>query len=53
MFAQVWTVAFLGIDARPVEVQVQIGPGLPGAIPEPASLGLLCAGGLMMLRRWR
>jgi magnesium chelatase family protein len=29
MFAQVSTVAFLGIDARPVDVQVQIGPGLP------------------------
>lgn len=29
MFAQVATVAFLGIDARPVDVQVQIGPGLP------------------------
>jgi magnesium chelatase family protein len=29
MYAQVATVAFLGIDARPVDVQVQIGPGLP------------------------
>jgi magnesium chelatase family protein len=29
MFAQISTVAFLGIDARPVDVQVQIGPGLP------------------------
>jgi magnesium chelatase family protein len=29
MFAQVSTVAFLGIEARPVDVQVQIGPGLP------------------------
>jgi magnesium chelatase family protein len=29
MFAQVSTVAFLGIDARPVDVQVQIGAGLP------------------------
>jgi magnesium chelatase family protein len=29
MFAQVSTVAFLGIEARPVDVQVQIGAGLP------------------------
>jgi magnesium chelatase family protein len=29
VFAQVSTVAFLGIDARPVDVQVQIGAGLP------------------------
>ncbi len=29
MFAHVSTVAFLGIEARPVDVQVQIGPGLP------------------------
>ncbi len=29
MFAQISTVAFLGIDARPVDVQVQIGAGLP------------------------
>lgn len=29
MFAAVSTVAFLGIEARPVDVQVQIGPGLP------------------------
>jgi magnesium chelatase family protein len=29
MFAHISTVAFLGIDARPVDVQVQIGPGLP------------------------
>ena len=29
MFAQVKTVAFDGIDARPVDVQVQISPGLP------------------------
>lgn len=29
MFSQVSTVAFLGIDARPVDVQVQIGAGLP------------------------
>lgn len=29
MFAQVSTVALLGIEARPVDVQVQIGGGLP------------------------
>ncbi|MBX2806883.1 MAG: YifB family Mg chelatase-like AAA ATPase [Hyphomicrobiales bacterium] len=29
MFAAVSTVAFLGIEARPVDVQVQIGAGLP------------------------
>ncbi len=29
MFAHISTVAFLGIDARPVDVQVQIGAGLP------------------------
>jgi magnesium chelatase family protein len=29
MFAHISTVAFLGIEARPVDVQVQIGPGLP------------------------
>ncbi len=29
MFAQVTTVAFAGIEARAVDVQVQIGPGLP------------------------
>ena len=29
MFAQVTTVAFEGIEARAVDVQVQIGPGLP------------------------
>jgi magnesium chelatase family protein len=29
MFARVTTVAFEGIDARKVDVQVQIGPGLP------------------------
>ena len=29
MFARVTTVAFEGIEARPVDVQVQIGPGLP------------------------
>ncbi len=29
MYAHISTVAFLGIEARPVDVQVQIGPGLP------------------------
>jgi magnesium chelatase family protein len=29
MFAHISTVAFLGIEARPVDVQVQIGAGLP------------------------
>ena len=29
MFARITTVAFEGIEARAVEVQVQIGPGLP------------------------
>ena len=29
MYAQVATVAFQGIDAKPVDVQVQIAPGLP------------------------
>lgn len=29
MFAQVTTVAFEGIEAKPVDVQVQIMPGLP------------------------
>jgi magnesium chelatase family protein len=29
MFAQISTVALLGIDARPVDMQVQIGAGLP------------------------
>lgn len=29
MFAQVSTIAFQGIEAKPVEVQVQIGAGLP------------------------
>ena len=29
MFARVTTVAFEGIEARAVDVQVQIGPGLP------------------------
>jgi len=29
MFAQVATVAFQGIEAKPVDVQVQIAPGLP------------------------
>ncbi len=29
MFAQISTVAFLGIEARPIDVQVQIGAGLP------------------------
>jgi magnesium chelatase family protein len=29
VFAQISTVAFLGIDARPVSVEVQIGAGLP------------------------
>ncbi len=29
MFAQIFTVAFLGIDARPIHVEVQIGAGLP------------------------
>lgn len=29
MYAHVSTVALLGIEARPVDVQVQIGPGLP------------------------
>jgi hypothetical protein len=29
MFARVTTVAFEGIKARAVDVQVQIGPGLP------------------------
>ena len=29
MFARVTTVAFEGIEARGVDVQVQIGPGLP------------------------
>ena len=29
MFAQVTTVAFEGIEARPVDVQVALGPGLP------------------------
>ncbi len=30
MFARVTTVAFEGIEARAVDVQIQIGPGLPG-----------------------
>lgn len=29
MVAKVQTVSFIGIDARPVEIQVQIAPGLP------------------------
>jgi Subunit ChlI of Mg-chelatase len=29
MFARVTTVAFEGIEARPIDVQVQIGPGMP------------------------
>ncbi len=29
MVARVWTVAFQGMDARPVDVQVQLGPGMP------------------------
>jgi magnesium chelatase family protein len=29
MVAHVGTVAFLGLEARPVEVQVQIASGLP------------------------
>ena len=29
MFAQVTTVAFEGIEAKPVDVQVQIAPGMP------------------------
>jgi len=29
MVAHVSTVAFIGLEARPVEVQVQIAPGLP------------------------
>ncbi|MEZ5875512.1 MAG: hypothetical protein R3D30_12030 [Hyphomicrobiales bacterium] len=29
MFARVTTVAFEGIEARGVDVQVQIGPGMP------------------------
>ena len=29
MFARVTTVAFEGIEARAVDVQIQIGPGLP------------------------
>ncbi len=29
MYAQVSTVAFEGIEAKPVDVQVQITPGLP------------------------
>ncbi|MEZ5775053.1 MAG: YifB family Mg chelatase-like AAA ATPase [Hyphomicrobiaceae bacterium] len=29
MFGQISTVAFVGIEARPVQVQVQISPGLP------------------------
>ncbi len=32
MFAQVKTVAFAGIEARPVDVQVQISPGLPAFV---------------------
>src|SRR4029079_6488350 len=32
MFARVTTVAFEGIEARPIDVQVQIGPGLPAFI---------------------
>mgnify|MGYP001210811509 CR=1 FL=1 len=29
MFAQISTIAFIGIEARPVEVQVQVTPGAP------------------------
>jgi hypothetical protein len=29
MFARITTVAFEGIEARGVDVQIQIGPGLP------------------------
>jgi magnesium chelatase family protein len=29
MFARVTTVAFEGIEARLIDVQVQIGPGMP------------------------
>jgi magnesium chelatase family protein len=29
MFARVTTVAFEGIEARPIDVRVQIGPGMP------------------------
>jgi magnesium chelatase family protein len=40
MFARVTTVAFEGIEARAVDVQVQIGPGLPAftivGLPEKA-----------------
>jgi len=29
MFSQISTFAFVGIEAKPIEVQVQISPGLP------------------------
>ena len=40
MVAQVSTVAFLGLEARAVEVQVQLAPGLPAFIV--VGLAVLC-----------
>lgn len=40
MFARVTTVAFEGIEARAVDVQVQIGPGLLEEIAAPDRSGL-------------
>ena len=36
MFARVTTVAFEGIEARAVDVQIQIGPGLPPSPKQPS-----------------
>lgn len=47
MFARVTTVAFEGIEARAVDVQVQIGSGLPAftivGLPDKAVAGSACA----------
>ena len=48
MFARVTTVAFEGIEARGVDVQVQIGPGMPAftivGLPDKAEAASGCAG---------
>jgi hypothetical protein len=42
MFARVTTVAFEGIEARPIDVQVQIGPGMPHFTANALGKGLIC-----------
>jgi len=34
MVQRVTTVAFEGIEVRPVDVQVQVAPGMPAFVPE-------------------